>query len=221
MSHGSVIFSGPAELATKYFIQNPSYDIVRTSAFDVTLLIEPSTSAPSNASTQHQSATSTASTKGAFSFGGAPNSAPFGLKPGPNSMSDPMDYLLKVSAAKINRKERYPLGAGSSKASSAGSHHSEEAEHHRANDDGAEVIYVGPRATDLQEVSWGETVAIIWRQGKLLFTRSYYSLFRRWRLIASAIFLHLCFALIFPVTLGDTSNDEYGKNLNNFNMMPI
>jgi hypothetical protein len=217
MSHGSVIFSGPADLATKYFIQHPSYDIVRSSAFDATLLVAPTPNTSYSTNTQTPSETNgtkVVPSLSAFPFG-PPNASPFGMKPGVSAMNDPMEYLLKISAVKINRKERWPIGAGGSKTSSASSIHSEEAERQRSSqrsldDNGGGVIFIGPCASDLQEVGWGETLAVMWRQGMLLFQRSYFSLFRRWHLIGSAIAIHLCFALIFPITLGDSSNDEYG-----------
>lgn len=219
MSHGSVIYSGPADLATKFFIQNPSYDIVRSSAFDATLLVAPPSEPTVNVRVPSigNPVASNAPATGAFPFGMSSAAPPFitaAAATAGSAKGDPMEYLLKLSAMKINHKERCPRRLGSSsKASSAGSHHSDDAVNAASVEDidDAEVLFVGPHASALQETSWSVTFAVMWRQGKVLFQRSYYSLFRRWHLVLSAIALHICFALIFPITLGNSSNDEYGN----------
>lgn len=47
--------------------------------------------------------------------------------------------------------------------------------------------------------------------GWVVFERSFRVFYKGWLLLLSATFLHICFALIFPISMGDTSDDEYGK----------
>jgi hypothetical protein len=172
MSHGTVVYNGPAKDAVAYFIQNPSYGFVRShSSVGFSIYLD------SNASQKTETTNS-------------------------DRAVNPIDYLLAISmsgsaAANISESD-YTAAAAEASASIEG----ENAVH--------EDLMKGLAASRAFLAADAGQLRLFWLRGRIIWQRSFKALYRRYKLTASAVVLHVCFALIFPVTLGNSSQDEYG-----------
>lgn len=183
LSHGSVIYNGPANEAVSFFIQNPSYGIVRSHSC-VGFSIQRSENGGGIYKTTISSDSSS-----------------------PQEPVNPVDYLLAVSTA-LRIEDSDPVMNTKRKVASTNHLNSE------FDDIDPDNILIEERpafALYTKDVTYSDIshIKLFLVHGQIIFERSFYILYYRWKLVVSTVFLHFCFALIFPITLGDSSDDEY------------
>ena len=187
LSHGSIIYCGPAEHAVPYFMSYPEYRII---------------TAKSAPTMQRSTETGTDTT-----------------------IENPVDFLLRVSfdtqavdllknsGSYVYDTETRTMSKSSQNGVSGGY-----IAYLSAQDPSIVVSAVGEETNQNEHTVPNRGVScadlfmflkVFLIHGWVIFERSYYVLFNGWYLCLAALFMHTCFAFIFPITMGDSSEDEY------------